>query len=49
MDGDFILKVIRVLCPFLRKIAANYDNPVGIAFVNILCRLVDADVKVNGT
>ena len=49
MDGDFIIKVLRVLCPYLKKVADKYGNPYGIAFVNILCRLIDADAQVNGS
>lgn len=45
MDMELILKLLKVLCPYLKKMAGDTKNPIDDLIVNIICTLVGVDDK----
>lgn len=40
-DVDLIIAFLKLLCPYLKDMAARTDNKVDDAIVHFLCRLLD--------
>ena len=43
MDVDFIIRLLKVLCPYLRKMAAKTASPIDDYIVSIICTLIDTN------
>lgn len=43
MDFELIKKMLRVLCPYLKKMAKDTKNPIDDLVVNIICTLILGD------
>lgn len=43
VEGFLIIQILRLLCPYLKQMAARTENPTDDKVVDFVCRLVGAD------
>lgn len=49
MDVSFIIKLLKVLCPYLKKMAAKTASPIDDYIVDIICALVVTNDRENSS
>lgn len=47
MDVNFIIRLLKVLCPYLKKMSAKTASPIDDYIVNIICTLVNTNDREN--
>lgn len=49
MDVKFVISILKVLCPYLKKMAAKTASPIDDYIVNIICSLVSTNDRENSS